>query len=390
MKAAKSPLGANPERARSHNRQLVLGSIRAAGSLGRAQIARASGLSTQAVSNIIADLVEDGWLLAGGTRTAGRGLPVQQYSLNPTGGFAFGVEVRPNAVFTALIDLLGRPVQTHRDPLPHPDASPILDAVQAALSRALLATGIPHSAILGTGVVMPGPFGVTGLQGSASDLTGWQDTDPKQAFSDRLTLPVFVENDANAAAMAERIAGVAQGLGSFAYLYFGRGLGLGLVSGGQLVSGAFGNAGEIGHIPVQTPGGIASLESQVSRLSVERFLAARGHSIDDLAVLETLFADTPQVLDDWITQAAQALTQALTIIENLFDPETVILGGAMPPALLDHVIDRVDLPTRSVANRPDRAQPRLLRGTSGRMTATLGAAALVLNQTFTPAIAVAR
>lgn len=388
--ATQTPLGANPERARNHNRQLVLGTIRRVGTAGRAEIARTSGLSTQAVSNIIADLIDDGWLREDGMRTAGRGLPVQQYALQPKAGYAFGLELRPDAVLSALTDLVGTPVYTHRSPLPATDPDAVRKAAQTALTRALASTGIPTSALLGAGVVMPGPFGPTGLHGTGSELPGWAETDPKQVFSDALDLPAFVENDANAAAMAERVSGAAQGLAHFAYLYFGRGLGLGLISNGQLISGAFGNAGEIGHIPVHTAKGMAPLETMVSRMSVETHLSRAGHKVEDLDGLETLFVTGALALQTWSEQAAQALGQALGMIENLFDPETVILGGAMPPRFLDHLIAQVPQSQRSVSHRPGRAQPRMMRGASGRMTATLGAAALVLNQTFTPAIAVAR
>ena len=110
-------VGANAERSRSHNRQVVLERVRAAGRIGRAEIARASGLSTQAVSNIIADLLEDGLIVESGRRAAGRGLPAVQYALNPKGGFAAGVEIRPDAVFAALLDLCGQPVASERRPL---------------------------------------------------------------------------------------------------------------------------------------------------------------------------------------------------------------------------------------------------------------------------------
>jgi predicted transcriptional regulator len=68
-------VGANSERSRSHNRQVVLGRVRAAGEIGRAEIARASGLSTQAVSNIIADLLEDGFIVERGRRVGGAACP---------------------------------------------------------------------------------------------------------------------------------------------------------------------------------------------------------------------------------------------------------------------------------------------------------------------------
>jgi predicted NBD/HSP70 family sugar kinase len=64
----------------------------------------------------------------------------------------------------------------------------------------------------------------------------------------------------------------------------------------------------------------------------------------------------------------------------MFDPQTVILGGAMPDAILDHLVAHAPLPALSVSNRPNAPHPRLMRGASGRMTATLGAAALILNR----------
>ena len=386
----KPQLGANPERARSHNKQLVLRAIRHVGTAGRAEIARASGLSTQAVSNIISDLLGEGLLIEQGVRSAGRGLPVQQYAIKPDGGYAFGVEVRPTAVFTALVDLVGTPVLTRRTPLRSAEKSTILETVFAQLDSVLTETQIGKGALMGAGIVMPGPFGDTGLTGTDSELPGWNTGDPAEIFANTLDLPVFVENDANAAAMAERMNGIARGLDDFAYLYFGQGLGLGLVQKGQILQGAFGNAGEIGHIQVLVDGQAVALESATSRLSVQAFLAREGLEVTNMEDLISLYSSANRHLLLWLDNAAQALSSALSIIENLFDPQTVILGGAMPDELLDHIIARTALPERSVSNRPDRVHPRLMRGTSGRMTATLGAAALVLHQAFTPTIAEAR
>ncbi|MEO1155569.1 MAG: sugar kinase, partial [Pseudomonadota bacterium] len=92
-------VGANAGRARSHNRQVVLDRVRMAGRVGRAEIARASGLTTQAVSNIIADLLDEGLIEEQGRQIAGRGMPAVQYALSATGGYALGVEIRPDAVF---------------------------------------------------------------------------------------------------------------------------------------------------------------------------------------------------------------------------------------------------------------------------------------------------
>ncbi len=369
--------GSNAERSRFRNRQAVLGQVRAAGAVGRAEIARALSLTTQTVSNIIAELKQDGMLLEKGTLSAGRGLPAMQYALNPEGGYALGIEVRPDAVFAALLDMAGRAVTTERVALRGSAPQLVLAELAAAYGRALDAVPQARARMLGAGIVMPGPFGVTGITGLGSDLDGWQAVDAEALFAEAIGLPVVLSNDANAAAMAERISGVASEIPTFAYLYFGAGLGLGLVHRGELVGGAHGNAGEIGHIPL--PGG-GRLEDALSRLSVQRHMAKAGRPARDIEALERLYTAQDAALLDWLDAAALALEHALSVVENIFDPQTVVLGGAMPETILDHLVQTARLPERSVSNRPDARHPRLMRGASGRMTATQGAAALVLHR----------
>lgn len=385
--------GSNAERSRAYNRSLVLAHVRASGTSGRAQIARASGLTTQAVSNIIGELVADGWLKEAGRRSEGRGLPAVQYAIDPGAGTAFGIEVRPSAVLAALIGLDGQTLFTKRVAIDRADPITLEGLVPRLKSEALASCGAAVAGrLLGAGVVMPGPFGTTGLSsvgldGATSDLPGWADLDPHTLFSNWLDQPVTFENDANASAMMERVLGVAQGIASYAYIYFGTGLGLGIVSGGVIQRGAMGNAGEIGHLPVPQLDGVLPLEQAVSRLAIRAHMAKAGEKADVIEDIDALYNAQNPALLQWLDQAAPALAYALHIVENLLDPETIILGGALPEALLDALLDRVTLPDRSVANRPDRAYPRVMRGACGRMTATRGAAALVINQALTPRMA---
>lgn len=374
--------GSNAERSRHRNRQAVLGQVRTAGEIGRAEIARALSLTTQTVSNIIAQLSQDGMLLEKGRLSVGRGQPAIQYALNPEGGYALGIEVRPDAIFAALLDLNGQAVTTERIELNETRPDIVLSHVAALYGRILKAVPAAKSRMLGAGIVMPGPFGVTGIAGMGSDLTGWQEVDAAALFTEAIGLPVVVSNDANAAAMAERINGVAQDIPSFAYLYFGAGLGLGLIHGGQLVRGAYGNAGEIGHIPV--PNG--KLEDGLSRLSVQRHLQAAGKDGHNIETLDQLFHQNDPDLIAWLQTACITLGHAMAIVENLFDPQTVVLGGAMPDAILDYLVTHAPLPDLSVSNRLRDPHPRLMRGASGRMTATLGAASLILNRALSSPI----
>ena len=387
MATSSRTVGANAERARSHNRQMVLDRVRQAGRIGRAEIARGSGLSTQAVSNIISDLLEDGLISEQGRKATTRGQPPLQYGLNPCGGYAVGIEIRPDAIFASALDLFGTPVASLRHPLRARSLNGVTKSVVAAKAAIIEKAGIAQTKVLGAGIVMPGPFGRTGLSGTGSEFSIFHEVSPTAWFTEALGLPVIVENDANAAAVAEHVAGVASDLESFAFLYFGNGLGLGLMQRGRLVTGAFGNAGEIGHVPVVAQGATVPLETVISRLSVQNHLSKAGLDVDSSEGLARIFDERHPALMTWLEAAAEPLSNAITIIENIFDPETVILGGAMPDAIFDHLIATVTLVERSVSNRPGRSVERLLRGASGGMTGTLGAGALVINRVFTPRIA---
>lgn len=376
--------GSNAERSRYRNRQAVLEQVRTAGTIGRAEIARALSLTTQTVSNIIAELSNDGLLLEKGRLSGGRGLPAMQYALNPKGGYALGIEVRPDAIFAALLDMEGCSVSTERVALQGSDPANVLSQAKILYAKTLENVPSARGRMLGAGVVMPGPFGLTGIADKSTDLIGWQEVDATTLFAEALELPVVVSNDANAAAIAERLNGVARDITSYAYLYFGAGLGLGLIHKGQLIDGAHGNAGEIGHIPI--PGQSVKLEDALSRQSVQRHMHAVNKPAQEIEALEKLFEQGDPDLIAWLDTASIALGHAMSIVENLFDPQTVVLGGAMPDTILDYFVEHAPLTQSSVSNRPCVTTKRLMRGTSGRMTATLGAASLILNRALSAPI----
>lgn len=390
---ARRIVGSNAERTRLHNRQVVLGHIRDRQPIGRAEIARISGLSTQAVSNIIAELAEDGFLVEAGRQSGGRGLPVLQYRLNGDGAAALGIEVRPDAMFAALVDLEGETLFTTRVALADNSPATVLQTARGVRAEALAADRLGKRRLLGAGVVMPGPFGNVGISGAGqSALQGWEGVDAVRLFEEALETVVIVENDATAAAVAELVRGVASGLRTFCFVYFGAGLGLGVVADGEVQRGAFGNAGELGHVVVRPEGRACAcgnhgcLETYASRVAVRAHMARAGIDIANVDDIERLYRENNLHLMQWLEEAAAPLSQAIGMIENLFDPQAVIVGGAMPDVVLDHLIAALRLPGGSVAVRQGRETPRVLRGASGRLTAALGGAALIIHDTITPRI----
>src|SRR4029079_5362066 len=132
------------------------------------------------------------------------------------------------------------------------EAMPLL----APIAAELIATSrLDRTRLLGIGMSMPGPFGVEGLTSvGPTALPGWHDFPVAEELQRLTGIPVIVENDATAAAIGERLYGVAKNLDSFVYLFIGTGLGAGLFLDGHLYKGSRHNAGEIRHMVVRPNG----------------------------------------------------------------------------------------------------------------------------------------
>jgi predicted NBD/HSP70 family sugar kinase len=383
-------IGTNPERTRGHNRRVVLETLRQHGQLGRSDIAALTRLTAQAVSNIVAELVAEGFLIETGRRRTARGQPPMELAVNPDGAMTAGIEIAADHVTTVLVDLAGGVRAQRIVPLPDTRLDAVRTLVRRELDLARASPGLPDR-LLGCGVVMPGPFEVDGLRMVGSlTLPGWAGHDASALLAEALETPVTIENDATAAAVGEHLHGLGRNLRHFCLIYFGAGLGLGSIIGGQPYRGAFGNAGEIGHIPVR-PGGRqcgcgnrGCLERYTSLHALAETLQAAGFADagpDDIARMHR--EGEPAVLD-WIVETASLLAPIVVMLENLFDPETIILGGGLPDSIVDALITAMTPLPVSIADRAGRAVPRLQRGGTGRLTAALGAAALPLFDTMAP------
>ncbi|WP_354066457.1 ROK family protein [Devosia sp. 2618] len=389
-------IGSNPERNRAHNRRVVLEVIRLQGHLGRTEIARRAQLTPQAVSNIVEELLDEGLLIELGRLRSGRGQPPIQFAVNPDGPLTAGVEIAADHMVTVLVDLSGGLRAQSIIPLTQtgPDVIPGLLTDQIKQLHSTL--GESPARLLGVGVVMPGPFEIEGMSSvGPATLPGWTGTDPAALMAKATGEHVVIENDATAAAVGERLYGAGRQMGHFCYLYFGVGLGLGVIQDGRPLRGAFGNAGEIGHIGLVPrkgkafAGAAGALERFVSVFALREHLALAGVYAANVDDIQKLHDDGSKPLLEWISIAADYLAPAVSMLENIFDPEAIIFGGGLPDSVLDAVIAALDPLPVSVSTRRQRTAPRVLRGQTGQLTAALGAAALPLLETVSPHLSIA-
>ncbi|WP_118136976.1 ROK family transcriptional regulator [Oceanicella sp. SM1341] len=386
---ARVAMGKNPGRARSHNRRVLLEILRRHGPLGRKALADMVQISTQAVTNIIDELSAEGLVLDLGRKRTSRGQPPILYAINPGGAISLGIEISVGALVATVLDLGGNPREVETLQLADMAPERVLEECERLVER--LSEG--HGArLMGIGVVMPGPFGIEGLSGiGPTTLPGWEGVDVRRHLAQRFAVPVLVDNDANAAAMGEMLFGKGRNLSDFCLIYFGAGIGLGAFLRDQPLRGARGNAGEIGHIVV-APGGLpcqcgqaGCLERYASRHALNETLVAAGLAPADAAALHA--AGHP-VVAAWVAEAARHLSLMIGLVENIFDPETVILGGKLPEPLLEDILSRLAVPP-SVAHRADRLQPRVQLGRTGQASAALGAAAMALHDAISPRLDIA-
>ncbi|MHC2221037.1 putative NBD/HSP70 family sugar kinase [Rhizobium leguminosarum] len=377
--------GTNLEQAKSHNRRVVIEAVRTNGPLSRAAIARMTALTAQTVSNIVEELERSHLLVPSEAQKLARGQPIIPYTINPRGAYSIGLELGRQRASGVLTDLSGAVCARIERHVEHPDPQRAIPALQSIVEDLQQAFVFDRNRLLGVGMALPGRYadgGTTSL--SPLNLPGWQGFPVGHELEQRVKVPVLVENDATAAAIGERLHGVARGLGSFVYLFLagGGGIGAGMFLDGHLYKGSRNNAGEIGHIIVEPQGKLCScgkrgcLDRYISLTVAYEFMGianAEELSPDDL---DALIAKGGEGLDAWLDQAVQPLRQTVDFLELAFDPQTIVLGGSISTSLMLRLAERLEPLHTPIDPNQKRTLPRVMIGMTGKDTAILGAAAL--------------
>ncbi len=174
----------------------------------------------------------------------------------PDGGYAIGVDIGGTKVAAGVVDASGHVLHRSRRDTPHRSRSPrvVEDTIVSAVEELLGVAGHPQD-LLGVGVGAAGFVAADRATVVFAPHLSWRDEPLRAALAERLAVPVFVDNDANAAAWAEYRYGAGHGETNLVLVNLGTGIGGGIVLDGRVVRGRFGIAGEFGHMQV-VPDGI--------------------------------------------------------------------------------------------------------------------------------------
>lgn len=330
----------NPERAADYNQRIILHAIRLNGPLSRVDLARITGLTPPAVANITRRLFDEGLIRSAGQTRGKRGQPATRMVVDPDACFAMGVHIDRDHVTMVVVDFNGqvRARRSHSIAFALPDA--VMAFYETACEPLLEEAGISASQLVGIGVAIPDDLGLIDLPGRTDRYAEWSQLDVATLFAREQGPPVFVENDAAAAAMGELQLGRGQTCSSFFYILIGVGLGGGLVVNGAYFRGADGRSGELGLMRPSGPTG-DQIQSVASLSGLSRHLQAAGLSLTDLYA-DRVCPALETVMDAWTAIVAETLRDAIVAINFLINPSVILIGGGLPGPWVDRLAAQIN------------------------------------------------
>jgi glucokinase-like ROK family protein len=379
-------IGVDQRLARKYNSATILDHLRLHAPVSRAGLAEYTGLTRSTVSRIIDQLQAENLVHEIGAQQDRVGRPGTLIELNPSGGTAVGVEIGVYFVSVILTNFVAQILWRENVSLPdESDVRSYLREAEKLIYAALQVAKADGLQALGIGV---GVWGLVDIQKGevrfAPNLK-WRDVPLKKLWEGRFGMTVFVENDANAAAMGEYYLGAAKNVDDFIYVNTGIGLGGGIISAGKLFRGWNGYAGEIGHMTIDPDGEPCMCgkrgcwETLVgSRVAVQNYKTRTGREISFEALVQLLRANDP-ISIEIISKMALALGIGIGSLANIFYPRCIVVGGA-----LNQISDMILPIARDTFAKNSLFQPqqdiKIIPSALGSDSCVLGCVALVLDE----------
>lgn len=331
------------------NRNNVIKMLMLHAPLSRIELSKFSGLSKMTLTNIINEFLEEGIVTEGEkgiTATSGR-KPIT-LSLSENGFAAIGVYISRSSVSGCVLSAVGKIHAIESVPLGLSDNQETFEKKLRFVAGSLMRQAEGHN-LWGIGVGAIGPVDIrSGTILNPPDFYGITEIPVKEILSTEYGMPVYIDNDMNAAAVAEKYFGLAKRMNDFIYIGVTNGIGAGIFSGGKLLAGSSGLAGELGHTAVDINGlpcpcgsrGCLELYADIKH-TVARFRESAAAGAKTMVVspdtadyrdLCTALESGDPLCASILNEQCRYLAAGITGIVNLFDPECIILGHELAHA----------------------------------------------------------
>ncbi|OZB89163.1 MAG: sugar kinase [Microbacterium sp. 14-71-5] len=355
------------------------------------ELSALTGQARTTVSQRLSVLTDAGLVRETGETAATGGRPSAAFAFDGDGAVVLGIDLGANHATYGVSDLHGTVLAHATEPIAigeGPDV--VMGLVLRRLDVLVSEHGLGGRQALAVGIGLPGPVDhSSGRPTSPPIMPGWDGYDVRQVLRERYGCPVFVDNDANVLAIGERAVAWPD-VEDLVFVKVATGIGAGIISGGRLLHGAEGAAGDLGHVYSAAAGdrpcrcgNRGCLESLAGGMSIAATLTERGvpaaspRDIVDLVRAGNI--DSVQAL----RQAGRALGDVLAACTALFNPRVIVIGGEIVEAgepLLAGVRESVYSRALPLASR----NLRVTVAESGALGGLVGAARLAIDGALSP------
>lgn len=376
--------GTNLERAGDHNQRVTLHAVRVNGPITRTDLADITGLTPPAIANITKRLLNDNLIMEAGRRHGARGQPATKLVINPDGCFSIGVNVDRDHITVLVLDFEGRVRARSSREISFALPETVQSFFRRSIGHLLDRANIEIKQLVGIGVAFPDDIQRADLPDQPADYALWGSVQIDRLLARTLPIPIFVENDAAAAAMGEMQFGHGQQYQSFFYVLITAALGGGLVIDGHYFRGANGRSGELGWLRGRDAAGqLRQLQNIVSLSALYSLLAAQGYRVSSPRGLTRLEEKGRAIVDAWVETSAETLLETMLAINCLLNPEAVLIGGRLPAGIVDALAHRLNQRLQSYASTIPAIAP-VARAAMSDDAPAVGAAILPFSHSLLP------
>ena len=384
------------------NRSLVSSLIKEKGPISRADISKITKLTRATVSSIVGYLIKKDLIKEIGLISSGVGRKAILLNLNSKAYYSIGVDLGTLHTRVAIVDLIGTIERKIEYPTNYQQGKEkIIEQLIAAIHNIIKNSGIKWKKIAGIGVAAPGLVDKKGTMLITTNL-GWKDTPLGDILKKEFHIPVFVDNNVNAMALAEFEFGKNRGIKNFVFINVGVGIGAGVIINGELFHGESNCTGEIGHTTVDYNGprcscgnkGCLEIMASGSAIAKRAIKAIKEGAKSSIYKLSNY--DLNQVSAEIVSEAAnqgdklglnimketgEYLGTGVANIINLFNPELVIIGGGVAKAG-DLIFKSLKRTVQKRAFFVSAKVSKIIPESLGKDCAVIGAAIPVIKEIF--------
>ena len=378
--------GNNLPRVRMQNLTVVLDALRKLQPISRSDLAAATSLTPATMTNLVAELVNRGFIREERSSEKQIGRRPTLLTLNTTGIPILGIEISRSQVLGVVTDVSGAIRRSVQRSAPAQDGhETTLGIVEEVIEQLWDKTSPP----VGIGIGVPGPVDSTrGWVLEPTNFPGWHKIPLSDILSRRWKVPVLIDDDAKTAALGEHWFGTGQSVNTMLYISIGEGVGAGLIVRDELYRGTHELAGEIGHTTLDLNGPICEcgnrgcLETFISMEAIRERASSLNAADDDLlGYIESLSVQGSDEAVAIKNMVYRYLAAGVSNAVNFYDPDLIVLGGLLVDAwddLCSQLSERVRGRSFSLTSRSIEIRSSEL----GRHASVTGAAVLVIQYLF--------